>query len=102
MATLGWLTKDGKNVSQIDISKMARIDPNTASQILRGLDAKKFIIRKHSINEKNKNPMITHQGAETLSKALPAVEKADATFFSTLNTTESQALLKLFHKLTTK
>ena len=35
LATLGWLTRNGDRVTQAAIGKMAGLDPNTISQILR-------------------------------------------------------------------
>jgi DNA-binding MarR family transcriptional regulator len=45
LATTGWLTKQGAKVSQIEIGQQAGLDPNTTSQILRGLEAKALIAR---------------------------------------------------------
>src|SRR3989344_9535580 len=81
LATVAGLTKDGKSVSQADIGRMAGLDPNTTSQIIRGLEAKQFIKRKQSVDERSKNPRVTILGSEQLSKALPEVERADADFF---------------------
>lgn len=99
LATTAWLTKDKKSVSQVDISRMTGLDPNTTSQIIRGLEAKQFIKRTQSVDERSKNPIVTALGAEQLSKALPAVEKADAHFFATLETAEVRNMVKLFQKL---
>lgn len=99
LATLAWLTKDDKRVSQIDIGRMAALDPNNTSQILRSLEAKKFINRKHSVDERSKNPVITDLGWAVLTKALPAVEQADAQFFSKLMDSEVNTMVQLFQKL---
>lgn len=99
LATVAWLTKDGKSVSQADIGRMASLDPNTTSQIIRGLEAKQFIKRTQSVDERSKNPIVTVLGSEQLSKALPAVEKADSDFFAKLETTEASHVVKLFQKL---
>jgi DNA-binding MarR family transcriptional regulator len=99
LATIAWLIKDGKSVSQADIGRMASLDPNTTSQIIRGLEAKQFIKRTQSVDERSKNPTVTTLGAEQLSKALPAVEKADSDFFAKLETTEASDVVKLFQKL---
>jgi hypothetical protein len=37
LATTGWLTSNGELATQAAIGKMAGLDPNTASQILKGL-----------------------------------------------------------------
>ena len=98
LARVGWLTKDGKSVSQADIGRMAGLDPNTTSQIIRGLEAKQFIKRKQSVDERSKNPRVTILGSEQLSKALPEVERADADFFIKLKTAEVGDMVKLFQK----
>src|SRR5579872_3338014 len=76
LATTAWLTRKSEHISQIDISKSAGLDPNTTSQILRGLEVKSFIKRTRSLNERSKNPVLTEVGLDVLSKALPAVERA--------------------------
>lgn len=99
LATVAWLTKDGKSVSQADIGRMASLDPNTTSQIIRGLESKHFIKRTQTMDERSKNPTVTVLGAEQLSKALPAVEKADSHFFAKLKTSETSNAIKIFQKL---
>ncbi len=99
LATTAWLTRDGNHINQIDISKAAGLDPNTTSQILRGLEAKKFIKRARSLNERSKNPSLTDNGFNVLEKALPAVEKADSKFFKLLTNQEIDALVKIFRKI---
>jgi DNA-binding MarR family transcriptional regulator len=99
LATLGWLTQNGERVTQAAVGKMAKLDPNTISQILRGLELKKWIKRKQSADVRAKNPELTSKGAEFLAKALPAVEKADAQFFKKLNTQEVRNMMEIFEKL---
>lgn len=101
LAATAWLTKNGARVSQIDIARMVGLDPNTTSQILRGLEKKKLIERTHSVDEKRKNPAPTSTGTKLLAKALPAVEKADAHFFAKLNGKENDEFLNIFQKLRT-
>lgn len=98
LATTGWLTKEGQKISQLDVSRLSGIDPNTISQILRGLQAKGLINRYHSHNEKGKNPNLTPEGVGRLSKALPAVEEADAKFFASLEN-EGEGFLMGLRKL---
>lgn len=43
LATLGWLTRTGDRVTQAAVGKMAGLDPNTTSQILKGLEQKGLI-----------------------------------------------------------
>ncbi|MCB1213039.1 MAG: MarR family transcriptional regulator [Chlamydiia bacterium] len=99
LASLGWLTRKEDLVSQARVGKMAGIDPNTTSQIIRGLEKKKFIYREPSSDGRVKNPLLTQKGKEVLSKALPAVESEDHHFFKRLSKPEVESLLLLFEKL---
>jgi DNA-binding MarR family transcriptional regulator len=89
LASLAWLTRGGQSPSQVEISRQAGLDPNTTSQILRGLQAKKLIERKHRVDERSKSPTLTTRGAQVLADAMPAVESADAAFFSPLDLKKS-------------
>jgi DNA-binding MarR family transcriptional regulator len=102
LAALGWLTKNGELVTQAVVGKMAGLDPNTMSQILRGLEAKKLIKRTPSIDSRAKNPMLTIKGSQVLVQALPAVEKADTQFFKELTEQETKTMLTVFQNLKSK
>jgi len=99
LATTAWLTKDGEIVSQSDVSYATGLDPNTTSQILRGLEKKKLIKREKSLNERSKNPSLTDIGLAILDQALPAVEESDVQFFEVLSQREQETLFKIFQKL---
>jgi DNA-binding MarR family transcriptional regulator len=99
LASLGWLTRHGDRVSQAAIGQMAGLDPNTISQILKGLEQKDLIRRKPSSDGRAKNPMLTPKGKEILSQALPAVEKTDAQFFSRLSANELEDMIAVFQKI---
>lgn len=92
LATTGWLTRMGKKASQVEIGRQAALDPNTTSQILRGLQAKGLIEQSHPIDERSKYPILTAAGVESLSKAMPAVENADAAFFASIDLQGSKIL----------
>lgn len=99
LATLGWLTREGDSVTQGAVGKLAGLDPNTTSQVLRGLEVKKLIKRVASSDLRAKNPSLTVQGRATLAQAMPAVERADAEFFKVLASPEAEELGILFRKL---
>jgi DNA-binding MarR family transcriptional regulator len=99
LATSGWLIRNGKLINQAAIGKMAGLDPNTTSQIIKGLEQKGLITRGQSSDGRAKNVSLTSKGTEILSRALPAVEVADAEFFNTLTKNESGSLVGLFQKL---
>ena len=102
LATTGWLTRRGELVTQVAIGKMAGLDPNTTSQIIKGLEQRHFIKRDQSSDGRAKNVSLTANGAEILEVALPAVERADAEFFNALTKREESSLLSLFQKLASK
>lgn len=95
LATTGWLTKTGAKASQVEIGRHAALDPNTTSQILRGLEAKGLIQRTQFDNERSKYPQLTSAGEESLAKAMAAVENADAAFFASVNWKGSELLQAL-------
>lgn len=99
LAALSWLTKNGDRVTQAEVGSMAGLDPNTNSQVLRGLEQKGFLKRVSSSDRRAKNPVVTAKGASVLSKALPTVEREDALFFHGLTNREMESLIHLFQKL---
>lgn len=102
LATVGWLTKNGGLVTQVAIGKMAGLDPNTNSQIIKGLEQKQLILRAQSSDGRAKNVSLTPGGSEILKQALPAVEKADSNFFNLLSVKELSLLTQTFQKLVPK
>lgn len=102
LATLGWLTKDGSLVTQIAIGKMAGLDPNTNSQVIKGLEQKKLIKRVQSSDGRAKNVSLTTSGSNILNQAMPAVENADSHFFNLLSAKELNLLIQTFQKLLPK
>lgn len=102
LATLGWLTRKGDRVTQALIGKMAGLDPNTVSQIIRGLEQKELIMREKSSDGRAKNPLLTIKGSNILKKAMPAVETKDAEFFYNLTAEESECMISIFQKLIPK
>lgn len=102
LTTTAWLTKNGDLINQAEVGKAAGLDPNTTSQILRVLQAKNFIKRIRSIDERSKSPVLTTKGSKILEEALPAVEQEDAKFFAVLKAKECDATIKIFQKLINK
>lgn len=100
MAALGWLTQNGARVNQAAVSKLSGLDPNTVSQIIKGLEKKELISREPSFDARSKNPILTRKGEGVLKKALPAVEEADRRFFKRLNGVELRGMIGHFRKLT--
>lgn len=100
LASLGWLTRKGDRVTQAAIGRMAGLDPNTTSQIIRGLEQKSLIKREQSPDGRAKNPILTAEGNQILTQALPAVETIDAQFFNSLSNKEMEYMIRIFQKLT--
>jgi DNA-binding MarR family transcriptional regulator len=101
LASVGYLTKDKIKVSQVDVGRLAGLDPNTTSQILRSLETKRLIRRSFIYDERSKSPELTQEGKTKLAKALPLVEAADGGFFSGIDlkkTNMIQALQALSKK----
>lgn len=99
LATLGWLTRKGDRVTQALVGKMAGLDPNTVSQIIRGLEQKELITREKSSDGRVKNPILTVKGLRVLKRAMPAVEAKDAEFFDHLTEEEKESMILIFGKL---
>jgi len=100
LAATGWLTRHGELTTQAAIGKMAGLDPNTTSQIIRGLEQKKLVQRDKSSDKRANHVSVTPDGADLLRRAMPAVETADAQFFSILAKQESDHFLDCLQKLT--
>ncbi|MBS0605491.1 MAG: MarR family transcriptional regulator [Parachlamydiales bacterium] len=98
LATVGWLTRTGNKVTQVEIGKQAALDPNTTSQILKGLEAKGLVERLRLTDERSKHSTLTRTGVDKLKQALPAVEKADAAFFSEVSPLKPE-MLKVLQNL---
>ena len=79
---------------------MRKLQKAWTSQVIKGLERRSLIKREQSSDGRAKNVSLTDKGAETLSQALPTVEKADAEFFNVLATNDKALLLVLFQKLT--
>lgn len=87
LANLGWLTRLGEAVSQVELARQCKTDITMTSQVLRTLEKKGLIERKHQVgNEKSKFPCLTVMGAKLIEKAIPRVEEIDRAFFAPLHT----------------
>lgn len=85
LASVGWLTCDDRNITQVQLAKHCSMDITMTSQILRALEKKGFIERhKQDGNERSKFPRLTKNGRELVERAIPLVEAVDLQFFDTL------------------
>lgn len=91
LASLLWLSIHEKLVTQTMIARSAKLDIMMTSQVLRSLERRGFVERKaHPSDTRAKILLLTKKGKELIWKAVPAVEKADDIFFSSLGAKSSQ------------
>lgn len=87
LCALAWLSKDNRNVTQIDIANQTNFDRMMVSKVLRTLEEKKFLTRQeHETDTRAKTITLTDFGATVLQKALIEIENADLHFFEILET----------------
>jgi DNA-binding MarR family transcriptional regulator len=74
--------------SQAAIGRHIGLDPNTTSQILRGLAARGLVSRERTADDRAKETTLSAQAEVLLANAIDAVEAADAAVFAPLATTK--------------
>jgi DNA-binding MarR family transcriptional regulator len=94
LACVGWLTRNGEEVTQIEIARHARTDVTMTSQVLRTLE-KKGVIERAQKDARSKYPQLTTKGKDLVASAIPLVEKVDAKFFKKEGPSTLKALRKL-------
>ncbi|GAB5412091.1 MAG: MarR family transcriptional regulator [Chlamydiales bacterium] len=83
LANLGWMTKDGSKVSQVELARRCKTDINMTSSVLRTLEKKGLIERiQLEGNLRSKFPLLTKGGEKIIMLAIPLVEEIDRKFFS--------------------
>lgn len=97
LATIGYLTRGNRSVTQREIGGHAGLDANTTSQILKGLSVKGLVERR-AIDDRSKSSLLTKSGKGMLAKALPLVEGADSLFFRVIDL-HSESLMTALRKL---
>ncbi|HEU5420234.1 MAG TPA: MarR family transcriptional regulator [Streptosporangiaceae bacterium] len=82
LATTWWLNSRGQDPSQLALARQASTDVKMTSQVLRKLEAK-GLIRRHvdTADTRARRLHVTSRGRELATRALAAVETADARFF---------------------
>lgn len=82
IAVVGYLTRDGGEITQQDVARFAEIDRMLVSQVVRRLADEGLVKRRsHSTDKRAWSLSLTKRGANRLAKALPLVEAADEEFF---------------------
>lgn len=100
LASSYWLSKQNRNVTQVEIANFIDIDKMMTSNVIRKLIDKNLINRKeHSKDSRAKVIELTNIGIETLKKAVPVVETFDISFFEHLsnNNEFNKELLRLLN-----
>lgn len=99
LAGLKCLAKQDKIVTQIMLASHANIDVMMASNVIRALEQKNFIIRQtHPTDTRAQQLMLTELGAQNLEKALDAVDEVEKTFFQSFGDSQTvihEELLRL-------
>jgi len=82
LASLGWLTRNHTDVTQVELASHCSTDVNMTSQVLRSLEQKGYIERhRRKGDERSKLPRLTEKGTKLVEQAIPLVEKVDDDFF---------------------
>ena len=82
LASIGWLTREGAEISQVELAHHCSTDINMTSQILRTLKKKGHIERcQRKGDARSKLPRLTSQGAKLVEQAIPMIEEVDEQFF---------------------
>lgn len=96
LAGIHWLASDEQSVTQIVLSKHAKVDPMTTSTVLRTLQKKGLVKRQeHKTDTRAKTVGLTEIGLNKIKQAIKTVEEFDKMFFSSLGSSVEEFNLKL-------
>jgi DNA-binding MarR family transcriptional regulator len=97
LAGIGWLTKNGELITQVQLAEFCKIDVMQISQVASKLEIKGLIDRPmHPLDTRAKALTLTTQGESVLRQAMPLVEQLDQEFFGPGN---SQVLIAELKRL---
>ncbi|WP_407977451.1 MarR family winged helix-turn-helix transcriptional regulator [Brucella pseudogrignonensis] len=83
LAVAGWLTREGKQVTQQEVVDFLKLDRMHISQIATRLELKGLIRRQASKTDlRSKIVTLTRDGHEKLTLVMPVVEAFDQAFFT--------------------
>ena len=98
LAGIGWLTRNGSLLTQVQLAEFCKIDVMQISQVVRKLEVKHLIERSaHPTDTRAKVLTLTLTGETTLEQALPLVEHLDMEFFSLCDHAALLVALKQLH-----
>jgi DNA-binding MarR family transcriptional regulator len=93
LASIGWLTRNHANTTQVELARHCSMDITMTSQVLRALEKRGFIERqKRNGDERSKFPLLTKSGAGLVEQALPLIETVDRKFFDKLGQDMSKCI----------
>jgi DNA-binding MarR family transcriptional regulator len=85
LASLLWLSKGERTVTQAQLARHAKLDLMMTSQVVRALEADRLLDRNaHPTDARAKVLTLTRKGRALAFRAVPIVEDADRAFFSVL------------------
>ncbi len=99
LASLGWLTKNSRDITQAELARHCKTDVTMTSQVLRSLERKGLIERqRRKGNDRSKFPSLTKSGASLIEQSIPLVEAVDHDFFKPLKQ-DMQKCIEILQKL---
>ena len=102
LSLVGWFERSGTAATQIELSRFGGIHPMQLSQMLKTLEAKRFIVRKRDASDSRaKQAKLTLEGFNTLRRALPMAVDVQSRLFGESGA-KGSALLRALLKLDTQ
>jgi DNA-binding MarR family transcriptional regulator len=99
MTTLNYLSQSEEFVTQASLAHMADMDVMSVSQIVRGLEAKGYLVRtNHPRDSRASAVRLSAKGQKAIKLSLPVVEKIDDVFFGVLKANE-KTFRNFLHRL---
>lgn len=100
MAILLWFYGQKKEVTQVDIIGVSKLDKMTVSKSLKKLGSMNFVARlENKEDTRAKSVQLTKKGATLAHKLVPIVEGIDAHFFGNLPKKQERELIGILRRL---
>ena len=101
MAILLWWHGQKKEVTQIDIVTLSKLDKMTVSKSLKKLVGMDLVARHENVDDtRAKSVQLTKSGVALAAKLVPIVEGVDEDFFAKLPKKQEKDLIVILRKLT--
>lgn len=101
MAVLLWFEEHHQESTQVAIARLSKLDKMTVSKSLKKLVAQDLVTRvEHATDTRAKSVFLTHKGKDMVRKLVPLVEQVDAKFFSHVEKSDQQSLIRILRALT--